>query len=170
MKAIKDDGGQMSIDFLIGIMIFLIAFIFLFAAIPSMFTPFQSNSDELTMIADRVAATLVENELCITAGTNESLPSIIDIAKVDLLNDRLSNPAIEEATRKKLGLDNGNTVYHLQVLLQLDNGTTISIPGNDKPGNQNVGQSRRFVYVRYMNGYGTAYYPGLKALLVVRVW
>lgn len=169
MRVGKDDGGQMSIDFLIGITIFLLAFTFLFAAIPSLFAPFQSNSDELTMTADRAGVVLVENLLVANTSNNMPQPGIIDIDKFNDLNAKLNGPD-QVNVRKALGLDAGDCIYKIQVVLQQENGTNLIIPNNDQPGNQNVGQSRRFVFVRYHGTGNPANYPGLKAVLTVRVW
>lgn len=160
----------MSIDFIIGISIFLLAFIFLLAAIPSLFTPFQSNSDELTMVADRAGVVLIEDVLAMNTTNNMTRPGIIDIDKFNYLNSMLNGPDGVNVS-KALGLDNGDRIYNFQVILDEDNGTSLIIPNNNQPGNQNVGQSRRFVFVRYHDGTGTvADYPGIKALMTVRVW
>jgi hypothetical protein len=167
-----DDLGQMSIDFLVGVTIFILAFIFLYAAIPSMFAPFQSDSDVLTMAADKVTATLVEEELVNVTG-GEPLPGIIDYDKFNGLNGRLNDP--DELRSLGLGTSTGG-VYNLQVVLQeyddtTDTFTNITIPADVQPGNQNIGQSRRFVYVRYANTNAVpASYPGIRSILVVRVW
>lgn len=180
MRVGKDDGGQMSIDFLIGVTIFILAFLFLIMAIPQMFTPFQSNSDELTMIADRVGATLVEKELTATNDGGDLLPGIVDVAKITALNNELDKPNDQDTIgkRKSLGLDNGVSVYHLQVEIMeyRDDGTDIlphiMIPQTNSinPGSQNVGQSRRFVYVRDSGASGVSRWPGYTSIMVVRVW
>jgi hypothetical protein len=184
MRVDRDSSGQMSIDFLIGIMIFILAFLFLMMAIPQMFTPFQSNSDELTMIADRVASMLVETKLTATNDAGESLPGIVDVAKIKDLKTELdvSNDVASEDYRKSLGLDYGaDYPYHLQVLFQefKDDGSALdSIPDYHEiphdnpiwPGSQNVGQSRRFVYVRDSTATGVSRFPGYKTIMVVRVW
>jgi hypothetical protein len=182
MRVEKDNSGQMSIDFLLGITIFILAFLFLIMAIPQMFTPFQSNSDELTMIADRVGSTLVENELVSTNAMGEPLPGIVNAAKVNDLRDTLNDPVLGEAKRNSLGLDYGGAhPYQLQIELEYcdpNQDGSARIPDSEKfpnidPGNQNVGQSRRFVYLRDLGASGTdkiKYYPGVKTIMVVRVW
>jgi hypothetical protein len=168
----KSDNGQVSIDFVIGIMIFIVAFLFLFAAIPSMFTPFQSNSDRLTMTADKVAANLVDNVLA-NKSNDVPLPGIIDYNKFDNLNTQLN----DDDYKKSIGLGNEYGVYNIQVILQeyhttTDSFTNFTVPlSSNQPGNQNIGQSRRYVQVRYLNRTGTTdYFPGLNAIMVVRVW
>jgi hypothetical protein len=151
------------------------AFLFLFIAIPSLFVPFQSNSDELTMIADRAGILLVENEFAMQSDTGEFLPGIANMSKVKALNDTLNDGTGGLNKRKALGLDNGNTVYHLQVVFEKCNNTSeaitaFAIPNNDEPGYQNVGQSRRFVLLRDTTAVGNSNYPGIKTVMVVRVW
>jgi hypothetical protein len=183
MRLKSDSNGQLSIDFLLGVTIFIMAFLFLFIAIPSLFTPFQSNSDELTMIADRVGAMLVESEFAMTSDTGEPMPGIANMSKVKDLDAILNDGTGGLEKRKSLGLDNGNTVYHLQVIFEKCNNTNetvtrIAIPNNDEPGNQNVGQSRRFVLLRdpTLSTLSSGdpnyflYYPGIKTVMVVRVW
>ncbi len=159
--------GQISIDFLVGITIFLVAFLYLITSIPTLFIPFQSNSDELTMMADKVAATLVESELANTTAAGTPLPGIIDYSKFTRLNERINGDSI--GTRKALGLDVGDRVYSLEVILQEYNDSTntftnYTISDGSSAGNSNVGQSRRFVMVRNND------FPGTKAIMVVRVW
>jgi hypothetical protein len=170
MRMSQDTDAQMSIDFVIGVGIFLMAFIFVLIAIPGLFTPFQSNSDELTMTADRVATTLTENVLPETAPTGELLPGIVDISKYDDLKGVLSGSG-SLAKRDSLGLKTGDRTYNLEVDILYENGTKLSAPDNLQTGGQNIGQSRRFVYVRDPNSANSIdVYPGQKALLVVRVW
>ncbi|WP_319506294.1 hypothetical protein [uncultured Methanolobus sp.] len=49
---IIDNEGQITIDYLISITMFLFAVVFVFNYTSGIFTPFQSNSDEVTLIAD----------------------------------------------------------------------------------------------------------------------
>jgi hypothetical protein len=177
MRLIEDRNAQLSIDFLVGVTIFLLAFIYQFAAIPSMFVPFQSNSDELTMMADRVGMILVEDTLAERSSTGQAQPGIINGSKVNSLD------LDDSSTKKALGLSGD---YHIQIVLQkydnrsgLDAITEQIIPNDpdNYPGNQNVGQSRRFVYYRDPTASHSdpknvdpAYYPGLPTFLVVRIW
>ncbi len=173
MRAVKDNSGQMSIDYLIGITIFILAFIFLFTAIPSMFTPFQSNSDELTMMADRIAATLTEQTLAYRQSTSSPLmQSVVDKNLFD--NTYKTNL---DLLYNSVGLDRDK--YHIEARLEWygPNPLNSNIPeihvgdaiSDGSPGNQNIGQSRRFVLVRDSTLLG-ADWPGLKAVLVVRIW
>jgi len=169
MGIVNNNYGQISIDFLVGITIFLLAFLYLITSIPTLFIPFQSNSDELTMMADKVAATLVETELANTTEANTPLPGIIDYSKFIDMKNNMSTSSGSLETRKSLGLDTGDRVYNLEVILQEYNDSTsaftnYTISDGSSAGNSNVGQSRRFVMVRNND------FPGTKAIMVVRVW
>jgi hypothetical protein len=125
------------------------------------------------MAADKVAATLVETVLANTTDAGAPLPGIIDYSKFDALNSQIGSDS--QGTRKKLGLDSGSRVYNLEVVLQEYSDSTytftnFTISDGNKAGNSNVGQSRRFVMVRYDNRTGIDNFPGIKAVLVVRVW
>lgn len=129
MGLTRDTSGQLSIDFLAGVAIFLLAFIFIFAFVPGMFTSFQSNSDELTMTADRASATLVENVLL--QSNNE--PNVILTSKFIPAN--LNDPA-------KLGIGN-NRQYNIKITFK--SAAPLNYGPIDPTGALNVGQSKRIV-------------------------
>lgn len=57
------DKGQTNIDFLIGMSVFLLSVAFVFGLVPNVFEPFTADSGENSLVADRAAATLVEDLL-----------------------------------------------------------------------------------------------------------
>lgn len=190
-RMLKNNDGQTSLDFLIGITLFLLVFIFVFAFIPKMFTPFQTDSDELTMAADRAAGALVESKLVDTGlgvYKGAATPSIINSQSYDDLQKYLDEGSIdhseiiEKQTKIDLGLEYkksfgtsavtpSDQYYKLQIVL------TTPGPGNtlvDKvispdgdPAGSNVGQSKRFVYVHDSSTPAGTY---TEAILIVRVW
>lgn len=177
-----NNDAQISLDFLIGITIFLLVFLFVLAFVPRMFVPFQSNSDELTMSADRAAVVLVENLLVddrfvdasgptmVVTDPSAVTPGIIDKSKFDDLVTNLGGIA---NVRKTLGLGYGtgsSDFYNLQIILELDKPlpNTYDISPDGDPSGSNVGQSKRFVYVPEENAPGD--YTYTKAILTVRVW
>jgi hypothetical protein len=165
-----DNSAQISLDYLIGITIFLLTFIFVFAFIPGMFSPFHSNSDEITMAADRVAATLVENVLA-TGGAGSKEPCILDQASVDAFATSLADPATSSQLRRTLGLnttDGGQ--YNLEVVIDEQGMPSRVINNGQVPGMTNVGQSRRYALLRDSAGSGIDLYPGKPAIITVRVW
>ena len=185
MKQINtNDDAQISLDFLIGITIFMLALLFVLTFIPKMFTPYQSNSDELTMAADKAAAVMVENILIddqhidsssgtIVVTNSEYNPGLITYDKYDQLKDDLSADAVE--VKKKLGLGYGKNdyLYDLEIILSTPDDSTDSLFNtpiySDSPmSGTNVGQSKRFVYI-VKNDVGVPFYY-YKAILTVRVW
>lgn len=166
----SDSDAQISLDYLLGVTVFLLAFIFVFAFIPGMFAPFHSNSDVITMSADRVAATLVENTLATgTAGNKQ--PCILDKAAIDAFKTNLASPATNVSLRQSLGLNTTDSgQYNLEMVIEEQGGPTIVANNGQEPGNSNVGQSRRYVLVRDSGGSGVDNYPGRAALVTVRVW
>ena len=170
----SDSSAQISLDYLIGVTIFLLAFLFVFAFIPGMFTPFNSNSDEVTMSADRVAATLVENVLVVGGPTTKE-PCILDAATINQFKtDIESNPTTSKLVRQKMGLNRSDSgsLYDLQVVIQKEDGSEIDVQSSDTLGGTNVGQSKRYVLVRDSTAIlGTIdNYPGQSAIVIVRVW
>jgi hypothetical protein len=60
-KMLKDERGQLSIDFLVGISLFILALVFMAHFIPGMFVPFQSETIDLNSVAYRTSVILVED-------------------------------------------------------------------------------------------------------------
>lgn len=57
------DRGQTTLDFAVGISVFLLTTVAVVAFVPGMLEPFQTGPQESTVIADRVATQLVEETL-----------------------------------------------------------------------------------------------------------
>ena len=169
-RSYTDNNGQISLDYLIGVTIFLLTFIFVFAFIPGMFSPFHSNSDEITMAADRTAAVLVENVLA-AGGAGDKQPCILDTAAVNQFTSDLSSPATSTQIRQSLGLNtSGSTQYNLEVVIEEQGEPARVINNGQVPGTTNVGQSKRYVLIRDHAGSGVDAYPGRAAIITVRVW
>lgn len=197
MKRIKNNNeGQTSLDFLIGITLFLLVFIFVFAFIPRMFVPFQTNSDELTMAADRAALTLVENILIddthFESGESPSVypgaknPGIISKDKYQLLIADL-NPASPNyiSTKQKIGLGYQKSYgasaampseiyYNIAIEFKTQDGITPESVGLNPIAfdlygtSDNVGQSKRFIFVEDDSVAGNIGYT--MAIMIVKVW
>jgi hypothetical protein len=162
----------MSIDFLAGVAIFTLSFIFVFTFIPGMFTPFQSNSDKLTMTADRVSTTLVENFLVVSdsADSYYNRPNVINVQK-------LSTTDFTSATvRDSVGLGSNS---NLHVTLIVPGPKTIDYPPitvqKNPTGALNVGQSKRIVvaantYTDSSTGAPITITRGDVCILTVTVW
>lgn len=59
----KSESAQVTLDYITGIGIFLLAVFFVFQFVYGLFVPFQSGSDKATLAADRVGTVLVERML-----------------------------------------------------------------------------------------------------------
>ncbi len=123
----SNNQGQMTLDFLLGLTIFLIALIYLVAAIPGIFLPYQNNAVDLSSVAYRTSSLLVEdpgyyipsgsyigftgweksqqniNNLSrIGLASSKSTPGVISLRKINALQDSVSY----RDSRDDLGLNN----------------------------------------------------------------
>ncbi len=169
----QDDDGQMTLDFLLGLTIFMMAVLYLATAIPGIFMPYQNNAVDLSSVVYRTSALLVEDPgYYIPAGSStgftqwekpgnvnnlsriglassKSTPGIISLKKIKALCDDVAY----ERSRDKLGLN--NTVpydYSLEVSWVDVNGNvnTMTKPNateHSRPAGANVETVRRVVYV-----------------------
>ncbi|AFV23731.1 hypothetical protein Mpsy_1524 [Methanolobus psychrophilus R15] len=154
-----DTKGQMTIDYLISITIFLLAMVFVFNYTSGLFTPFQSNSDEVTLIADRVSISVVEKRM--SAG-DEDVPNLINDQKMAAFFDELD---IEySSTIDSLGMNGSYLRYDLNVTAENSSGI-ISAAGKQIPQQVNVGQTRRIVLCIDKNSGSTE-----MIILSFRVW
>jgi hypothetical protein len=165
--------AQMSLDFLIGISVFLVAFIFVFAFIPGVFVPFISNSDEMTMTADRASLSLCSDLLARTEA-GSLYPGILDAAKISAFAADMGDPVTSRQARASLGLNlSGSELYNLEVVIDRQGSSTPQVINNGETAaglKGNIGQSKRFVYIRDNAAVGTDNFPGRMAIVTVRVW
>lgn len=172
---VKDTSAQMGLDFLLGISVFLVAFIFVFAFIPGLFVPFVSNSDELTMTADR-ASIILTCDILAKSDSDGIHPSILDARKIAAFDASMSDPVQNRQIRSSMGLNmSGNELYNLEIVFEIqDNPTPYIINSGESAANLigNIGQSKRFVMIRNPDApIGQAdNYPGRMAIMTVRVW
>lgn len=75
----ENDRGQTAIDFSVGMGVFFIALVFVFAFIPAMFDPFFGTGTGNALLADRSAAHLAETELV----EDPLHPAVLDTEAVD---------------------------------------------------------------------------------------
>ena len=163
----KDTYGQISLDFISGIVIFMVTFLFLFQTLTSLFVPFQSNSDELKSMSDRVAMTLAESTSGLANSPTDN--NIISLKRAKELNYRMNTTTLYGELREDLGLSSETVLYNLNVsLYELDKSmyrdsanNVVLNNGPVLPQNVNVAQTVRVVYVEQDDEF---------ALLYVRVW
>ncbi len=155
-----DNSGQMHIDYLIGIAIFLVSIIFVFSYTSGLFTPFQSNSDEVTLIADRVATNIVEQNM------SEGRPGATNLLNGTKVNDFFNYASISnnyEDTLDLAGMNGTYLRYDLNITLEDSTGTMSA--GKALPEQGNIGQTIRVVLLRDENTGNIS-----QAILAVRVW
>ena len=61
MTLSRDDGAQSNIDFLFGLAVFLMAFLYMITFIPGLFVPYQASAVDLSSVAYKTGAVLVED-------------------------------------------------------------------------------------------------------------
>ena len=163
----NDADGQISLDFISGIVIFMVTFLFLFQTLTSLFVPFQSSSDEVKSMSDRVAVTLAESTDGLANSPTHN--NIISLKRAEELNYRMNTTTSYDELREDLGLSSETAFYNLNVsLCDLDKTlyrdssyNVVLNNGPVLPQNVNVAQTTRLVYVEQDDEF---------ALLYVRVW
>jgi hypothetical protein len=154
-----DNEGQITIDYLIGIIIFLFAILFIFNYTSGIFTPFHSNSDEITLIADRTSTALVEK---ILSEGDETVPNLVNKEKVGTFFTELDTNY--ESTIDNLGLTGSYLRYDFNVTME-NQTTVMNTAGKVIPPGINVGQTRRIVLIKNDDNGGTE-----MAMMSFRVW
>lgn len=163
----NDTCGQISLDFISGVVIFMVTFLFLFQTLTSLFVPFQSSSDEVKSMSDRVAITLAESTSGLANSPTDN--NIISLKRAEELNYRMNTTTRYNDLRKDLGLSSETILYNLNIsLYDLDrsmyrnsSNNVVLNNGPVLPQNVNVAQTVRVVYVEQDDEF---------ALLYVRVW
>lgn len=168
----KSDCAQVTIDYIAGIGIFLIAIVFVFQFMYGLFIPFQSGSDKVTLAADKASMVLVERALHV----DKSGANIIDESKLYYFNNtkiNYANQANYTATLRELGLFSTEAVFDMNISVAYTNGTIAKqngtnfplISGPSLPDNTDIGQTKRLVLIiNSSTGYNET------AILSVRVW
>ena len=162
----QDDKGQVSLDYVIGVSLFILSFFFLLSVLSNLFLPFQFNSGETKSMADRISTILVETSNGIAI--SDSSPNIVDKPKILQLNNDLNNNVTYESKRDKLGLLTSTLNYNINVSLRYFNNTLypssinpLLLAGAIPDDSSNLGQAVRIVYLSQDSN---------KLILVVKVW
>jgi len=165
-----NDTGQMSIDYIIGVSIFIFAFFFLYSILDSLFLPIQRNSDEVQIMAERASSNLVESASMLAIDSSNR--NIISSTKAGQINDNLNEPQKYQEQLSKMGLTSTYLNYSLNISLRYfndtlypDTFTPLLIGGSIPDDSTKIGQTVRFVCLPKDTSNDC---EGLK--LVVRVW
>lgn len=99
MKLTQDTGAQSTIDFLFGLAVFLMTFLYVFTFIPGLFVPYQASAVDLSSVAYKTGAVLAEDpgwyiyynqtgtQMGDTAWETQNLTSL---ARIGLADDKLT--------------------------------------------------------------------------------
>lgn len=164
------DRAQMTIDYVVGMGIFMIAIAFVFQFMNSLFIPYQSGSDEITLASDRTSTLLIERILA--KGGTMTL-NVIDQGKLYYFNNTKMNYSSQshfddtEYNRalRETGLFSNDSIFDLNITVSYLNNTIINKSGPMLPENTRVGQTKRIVMViNSSNGYNET------VILSTRVW
>lgn len=165
-KEIDDCEGLVSIDYIVGVSIFILSFFFLFNILTSMFIPFESTSDEVKAMSNRIGTILAESPDGLI--TNALAPNIIDPSKVTEFNESLNDPLEFDTKMAELGLHSSEVKYKLNVSLNYVNGSVymagsnpMLLGGPSSDEYTNVAKTSRIVYLPS---------DSRMLLLEVRVW
>ncbi len=165
------ESAQVSLDFIIGMSIFIISIFFLYTILNGLFVPFQSTSDEIKAMSDRVSTVLVEspstsNGLAISALN----PNILEKSDIVQLNSDLNDAdsATYHDRLKALGLVTSTLNYRLNVSLYYlnnslyPNSSSPLLLAGDKPDEYtSTAQTVRFVYIPA---------DSQRLIFIVKVW
>ena len=166
----KSENAQVTIDYITGIGIFLLSVAFVFQFMYTLFVPFHSGSDEVTLAADRASTVLVERIL--RADDSETM-NVIEQSKLESFIDtklNYSNETNYNSGLREVGLFSNDIIFDLNV--SVANLTSPDSPlctlcegGLELPDNTDVGQVRRLVLVvNSSTGFNET------AVISVRVW
>lgn len=169
---IDDTNGNLNIDFLVGVVIFIGAFLYLINMIPGIFLPYQTNSVDLGSVVYRTSCLLAEdpgwwiNNGLGENGTDWEYESVSDLARVGLAVDKTDPDVLSQdkiyqmkalpytLSRDDLGLNNTMTYnYSLVIRKLLPDDTTEELLNISQPSYaSNVESIDRMVLIREGEG------------------
>jgi|SRR3972149_687079 len=168
---IGSERGQLAVDYIAGMSIFLLTTAFVFQFMYGLFAPFQSYSDEVTLAAEKSSTVLVERLL---VADKSGSRSTVDEGKLNyFMNTRLnySNRTEYDSALRDLGLLSNEIIFDVNVSVSHTNSTLFNRSGIKNPNgpvlleNLETGTSKRFVLiVNSSTGYNETVY------ISVRVW
>lgn len=165
MNYVKSESAQITIDYIAGIGIFILTVAFVFQFMYGLFIPFQSDSDEVTLAADRASTVLVERLL--NAEKSGAL-NVIDQSKLYNFNNTKLNYSNKDAYNdalREIGLYSSETAFDLNISVANLTGGLMNQSGPGLPDDTDIGQTKRMVLIiNPSTGYNET------AIISVRVW
>ncbi|VVB86401.1 Uncharacterised protein [uncultured archaeon] len=157
---IKSENAQMTLDYVTGVGIFLLAVAFVFQFMYTLFVPFLSGTEDISLAGERVSTTLVDRVL---AADKAGAMSVIDQGKLYSFNTKLSQNYTDELI--ELGLFSNESLFDLNVSVSRINGSLMNQSGSAIPDNINIASNKRLVLiVNSSTGYNET------AIISMRVW
>jgi len=155
---LPDNQGQLNIDYLAGIGIFLLTILFIFQSTYNLFIPYTTPSDEVGPMAEKTADAILKHlsEKKTTGGIN-----VVKKENLTDFLDKLGDGTEYQGWREKLGLVGAGYSYNFNVRIGTEE------KGLPTPQVGNVGRSERVILLRNTDNSGT---DGEIAVLTVRVW
>ena len=172
---IKDKRGQMGIDFIVGISIFMLALLFFVSVISGMFLPFQTETIDLNSVSYRTSVILVEDAGYWNDGTNdgEDWENNIDSTKrIGLAIDKMHPNELElnkltifrdeteisdKELSNKLGLyriiGDSKVYYGFNIVLTSLGGEVLMSRGDEIPEYGDVSSMKRIVNTQTDSAY-----------------
>ncbi|AFC99011.1 hypothetical protein Mtc_0240 [Methanocella conradii HZ254] len=162
-----DDRGQSNLDFLFGISVFLLTFLYAVTFIPGMFTPYQPGAIDLSAVAYRTSAMLAEDPgwcnstaagglpgnsswedhqdclLRIGLAGDRGHPNILSLNKIKALESLVASDYT--LVREKMGL-NGSIIYDINVAVEMNGTSLINAPW-PSASSQNIESIERVVLI-----------------------
>ena len=164
------DRAQITIDYVVGMGIFLLAIAYVFQFMYGLFIPYQSGSDEITLAADRTGSLLIER---ILVSDRSMTMNVIDQRKLYYFNNTKMNYSSQthfddtqyNTALREVGLFSNDSIFDLNISVEYLNGTIMNQSGPVLPENTRIGQTKRIVMISNTStGYNET------AILSTRVW
>ena len=166
----RETSGQISIDFLVGMSLFLLTLVFLVQFIPAIFAPFDSNSIDLGSVAYRTSVILVEDTGCwnnsatmrtesdwenhVSSTTRVGLaidkdhPNILNLTKIEAFADTVNLPDLNLSQNlvlfRKIG---GNDIFYGWNITLTDSRGNTWMRGEVPPRSGNVARIERLTLI-----------------------
>lgn len=164
LKMGKDEKGQIGIDFLAGMSLFMLALLFLTQVIPGMFLPFQTETIDLNSVAYRTSVILVEDPGWGDQGIDWEKENIENVSRIGLAIDKAHPNMLKKSKldgfknntqfsdiqlARKLGLyrhiGNSDIYYGYNITIADLNDNPIAARGASVPDHGDVSSMKRIV-------------------------
>ncbi|MCW7076503.1 MAG: hypothetical protein OCU18_04320 [Candidatus Syntrophoarchaeum sp.] len=172
MEKDRESSGQISIDFLIGISLFLLTLVFLVQFIPTVFVSFGSESIDLSSVAYRTSVILVEDPGCwnnsatlrtesdwenhvdrttrVGLAIDKDHPNILNLSKIEAFSNTtaLNDSMLINCTTLYRIIGGNRITYNFNITIAYLNGTVIVARGDKLPQSGDAARIERLVLVK----------------------